>query len=146
MDDRTKRMPSDICRSLFRCRLHSVSSQFKLCSIWIERQKCSFMVSNGLLSFETNSTRSLNPTKHCLWWIFHGFSMFRDCVTGNCVRLMTGHKSSVSTVVFSHDGRFLVTGGCDNHVLIWDIAHGHLLGDFAHHTAMVSSLCFSRCR
>ena len=71
---------------------------------------------------------------------------FRDCVTGNCVRLMTGHKSSVSTVIFSHDGRFLVTGGCDNHVLIWDIAHGHLLGDFAHHTGMVTSLSFSRCR
>ena len=61
------------------------------------------------------------------------------------LRLMTGHKSSVTTVIFSYDGRFLGSGGCDNHVLLWDIAHGHLLGDFTHHTAMVTNLCFSRC-
>ena len=58
---------------------------------------------------------------------------------------MTGHKSSVTTVIFSYDGRFLGSGGYDNHVLLWDIAHGHLLGDFTHHTAMVTNLCFSRC-
>ena len=78
--------------------------------------------------------------------VFKTIFNFRDCVTGNCVRLMTGHKSSVTTVVFSYDGRFLATGECDYHVLVWDIAHGHLLGDFAHHSAMVTSLCFSRCR
>jgi WD40 repeat protein len=45
-------------------------------------------------------------------------------VTGNCVRLMTGHKSPVTTIVFSYDGRFLASGGCDNRVLvpIWRIS------------------------
>lgn len=31
-----------------------------------------------------------------------------DCVTGSCVRLMTGHKAAVSCMAFSLDGRFLV--------------------------------------
>ena len=57
---------------------------------------------------------------------------------------MTGHKGPVSTVNFSYDGRFLASGGCDHRVLLWDIAHGHLLGDFSHHSAMITSLVFSR--
>ena len=32
-----------------------------------------------------------------------------DCVTGKCVRLMTGHKAAVSCLCFSLDGRFLVS-------------------------------------
>ena len=27
---------------------------------------------------------------------------------------------------------------------VWDIAHGHLVGDFSHHTCLVTSLSFSR--
>ena len=40
-----------------------------------------------------------------------------DGLTGNCVRLMTGHKAAISAVEFSVDGRFLVSGGNDNRVL-----------------------------
>ena len=29
-------------------------------------------------------------------------------------------------------------------VPVWDIAHGHLVGDFSHHTSLVTSLSFSR--
>ena len=71
-----------------------------------------------------------------------------DCLNGNCVRLMTGHKDAVSAVAFSNDGRFLASGGSgpdDHRVLLWDIAHGHLLGDFgATHRGMITSLIFSR--
>ena len=28
--------------------------------------------------------------------------------------------------------------------LVWDIAHGHLVGDFSRHTGLITSLCFSR--
>ncbi len=42
------------------------------------------------------------------------------------------------------DGRFLASGGSDSRVLLWDIAHGHLLADFSLHDNTVTSLCFSR--
>jgi len=59
---------------------------------------------------------------------------------------MTGHKAAVATLAFSNDGRFLISGGAsgDARVLLWDLAHGHLLGDYASHTAMISTICFSR--
>ena len=59
---------------------------------------------------------------------------------------MTGHKAAVATIAFSNDGRFLASGGSsgDARILLWDLAHGHLLGDYASHSAMISMLCFSR--
>ena len=34
--------------------------------------------------------------------------------------------------------------GLSHFVPVWDIAHGHLVGDFSHHTSLVTSLSFSR--
>jgi transcription initiation factor TFIID subunit 5 len=91
-----------------------------------------------------------------------------DVLTGNHVRLMTGHKvrilifelrinsrvkfkiyhiflkAPIYTLAFANDGKFLASGSADHRVLIWDLAHGHLIASFSHHTATVHSLCFSR--
>merc|ERR1712226_692620 len=58
----------------------------------------------------------------------------------------TGHKAAVATLAFSNDGRFLISGGAsgDARILLWDLAHGHLIGDYASHTAMISTISFSR--
>lgn len=42
------------------------------------------------------------------------------------------------------DGRFLASGGADKQVLVWDLAHGHLLADLPGHAMTISSLAFSR--
>lgn len=67
-----------------------------------------------------------------------------DCVTGHCVRLMTGHKSTVLCLSFSPDGRFVASGSSDRRVLVWDIAYGHLLAELSHHNNIISGLAFSR--
>ena len=67
-----------------------------------------------------------------------------DCISGNYVRLMTGHKAPIYTLAFAMCGRFLASGSADNRVLIWDLAHGHLIAQFCGHTETVHSLCFSR--
>lgn len=67
-----------------------------------------------------------------------------DCVTGNQVRLMTGHKGPINALAFSMEGRFLASAGADCRVLIWDLAHGHLVAALPNHTATVYCLSFSR--
>lgn len=71
----------------------------------------------------------------CLW----------DCITGNHVRLMTGHKSPIHALGFSVCGRFLASSGTDCRVLIWDLSHGHLIAQLIGHERTVHCLAFSRC-
>lgn len=67
-----------------------------------------------------------------------------DCLSGNYVRLMTGHKAPIYSLAFAMCGRFLASGSADNRVLIWDLAHGHLIAQFCGHAGTIHSLCFSR--
>ncbi|XP_060063329.1 transcription initiation factor TFIID subunit 5-like [Ylistrum balloti] len=67
-----------------------------------------------------------------------------DNLTGNCVRILTGHKGAVQVLCFSPDGRFLVSSGVDRCVLLWDISSGSLLANMKGHTDTVYSLAFSR--
>lgn len=67
-----------------------------------------------------------------------------DCLSGNYVRLMTGHKAPIYSLAFASCGRFLASGSADHRVLIWDLAHGHLIAAFCGHVGTIHSLCFSR--
>jgi len=58
---------------------------------------------------------------------------------------MTGHKAPIYTLSFSVEGRFLASAGADTQILLWDLAHGHLLAELAGHSAPIHTLAFSRC-
>ena len=51
-------------------------------------------------------------------------------------------QGTVSALSFSIDGRFLASGGADKRVLVWDLAHGHLLAELTGHTMTVCCLAF----
>ncbi len=68
-----------------------------------------------------------------------------DCLNGQCVRYMTGHKGSISALAFENSGRFLASAGADKRILIWDIASGHLVADlFGGHHHTIYTLSFNR--
>jgi WD40 repeat protein len=47
-----------------------------------------------------------------------------DATTGKLVRTITGHQGGVPVVVFSPDGKQLVSGSIDKTVRVWDVATG----------------------
>lgn len=57
--------------------------------------------------------------------------------------LPVGHTSSVSSAVFSSDGKYIVTASWDNTAKIWQAIDGRLLYELKGHTASVIGAIFS---
>ncbi|HZI86182.1 MAG TPA: caspase family protein [Pyrinomonadaceae bacterium] len=57
--------------------------------------------------------------------------------------LQTGHTRSANAVAFSPDNRWLVSGGKDNVIKIWDLATGNVLRTFYAHTSNVNAVAVS---
>ena len=66
-----------------------------------------------------------------------------DAVTGTCKFALSGHKVSVTSLAFSLDGIFLVSGGSDYIVNLWDIQTGGVVKTFYGHTHIVISVSIS---
>lgn len=50
----------------------------------------------------------------------------------------------IDALAFSPCGRFLASAGGDKRVLVWDMAHGHLIAEMASHTSTIYAIAFSR--
>lgn len=59
------------------------------------------------------------------------------------VKLSDGHAAAVRRVAFSPDGRFLVSVGDDNKVIVWDFVRRKPLATFDDHTDAVTTVAFS---
>ncbi|EUC66989.1 vegetative incompatibility protein HET-E-1, putative, partial [Rhizoctonia solani AG-3 Rhs1AP] len=58
----------------------------------------------------------------------------------------TGHSGRVWSIAFSHDGRWIASGGLntDNNIMVWDTLTGSVvLGPLSGHTSHVNSLAFT---
>jgi WD40 repeat protein len=54
-----------------------------------------------------------------------------------------GHEDSVSSVAFSHDGQFIVSGSSDRSIRLWDLEGNQIGRAFLGHEDCVNSVAFS---
>lgn len=59
------------------------------------------------------------------------------------IRLSDGHTAAVRNVVFSPDGRLIVSGGEDNRVIVWDSVRRERLATFNDHSGWITAVAFS---
>ncbi|XP_054777433.1 katanin p80 WD40 repeat-containing subunit B1 homolog KTN80.2-like isoform X2 [Prosopis cineraria] len=59
-----------------------------------------------------------------------------------CIHTYKGHSQRISTIKFTPDGRWVVSGGFDNVVKVWDLTAGKLLHDFKFHEGHIRSIDF----
>ena len=59
------------------------------------------------------------------------------------LRSFEGHKSPITSVAFSPDGRYVLTGSADSTARLWDAATGLQLRIFTGHKYSVESVTFS---
>ena len=64
-------------------------------------------------------------------------------MTGKVLRILKGHTESVSSLVFSPDGKKLVSGGTDSTVKIWDLETENEPLTMTRHTDGVMQVAFS---
>jgi WD40 repeat protein len=62
---------------------------------------------------------------------------------GGELHTFTGHEGGVKTIAYSPDGKFLLSGGEDQTLKLWDVASGKELRTFIGHRDAVTSVAFS---
>ena len=66
-----------------------------------------------------------------------------DAITGSQIAALSGHTDEVNSVVFSSDGKSLVSGSDDRTVKLWDMQTGGVVKTFSGHTELVRSVSIS---
>ena len=66
-----------------------------------------------------------------------------DLTTGRELRTLTGHTGDVSSVAFSPNGKYALSGSWDETIKLWEVATGREIRTFAGHTRIVDAVAFS---
>ena len=69
-----------------------------------------------------------------------------DVETGNCLRVLNGHKEPVAALAWAADQRSVASGAFDRSVRLWEVASGECLRVLAGHRSYVRSVDFSQSR
>jgi signal transduction histidine kinase/DNA-binding response OmpR family regulator len=65
-----------------------------------------------------------------------------DVRSGTINKVLYGHTETVRSVVYSPDGKWIVSGGWDKRILLWDAASGRLQRSLEGHSEAVFSIAF----
>ena len=96
-------------------------------------------------------TVSLNTTSCALasWdnfiaaGLFAGDIITLDAITGTHISKFSAHTGRVNSIAFSSDGKFLVSGGDDNTINLWDIQTGGIVRTFHGHINEFMDIIYS---
>ena len=66
-----------------------------------------------------------------------------DSMTGKLISNLNGHTGGIEDIIFSPDGKYLLTGSSDNTAIIWDCDSRKLLFKLEGHTSRINSVRFS---
>jgi hypothetical protein len=72
-----------------------------------------------------------------------GAALVREVATGNVIHTLVGHQSSIDTLAYSADGKWLATTGLDKTVIIWDAQTGQELKTLTGHQGPAYPVTFS---
>lgn len=57
--------------------------------------------------------------------------------------VLTGHSKNISALCFSPDGKYLVSGGYDTDVILWDMGKGTRVRTYSEHSSWINDLNFA---
>jgi len=66
-----------------------------------------------------------------------------EVLSGKETQRFEGHLKSTSTLAFNSNGRYLVSGGWDNRVILWSVSGNKLLRAYEGHTEKVNTVKFN---
>ncbi|MFC1761687.1 LamG-like jellyroll fold domain-containing protein, partial [Planctomycetota bacterium] len=89
------------------------------------------------IAFNAEGTRLVTSRFH--WWSVHVW----DASTGKELKKLSGHSDLISSVVFTPDGKRIISGGYDATVRIWDASTSHEMMTLLGHKNAVFAVAVS---
>jgi WD40 repeat protein len=71
------------------------------------------------------------------------FIALRGLTNDRVIRKLQGHKGMISSLSFSHDGKFILSGSWDQKAILWETESGNKIKTFAGHSGIIRSISFS---
>ena len=98
----------------------------------------------------------IRPPKSICWFISGAFLLILACASAKDsfhpdalpentqlqTVVQTGHAAPITSVSFSYDGRYVLSGSKDHTMKLWDVFSGREIRTFRGHTDTVSTVAF----